>query len=68
MNVIRYAATLKRLNNDEVLVAAGTVFNQVLLWNTTHSCREQHHFVNNVKRFCGHEVLILNFVQPFLTF
>ena len=54
--MIRYAATLKRLNNNEVLVAAGTVFNQVLLWNTTCSRHDQHQFVNNVKRFCGHEV------------
>lgn len=60
MNFIRYAATLKSLNNNEVLVAAGTVFNQVLLWNTTCVHHKEHHFVNNIKRFCGHEVFFEN--------
>eukprot|EP00111_Clytia_hemisphaerica_P016339 TCONS_00048381-protein len=55
---ILYSARLQRTEN-EILVAAGTVFNQILLWKTDVDVKN-HVFVQDMKRFCGHEGVIFS--------
>lgn len=55
----RYSASLWGTTLDQMLVAVGTVFNEVLIWQPFHLMKsvQQRMFITSVhKRLKGHEV------------
>jgi hypothetical protein len=52
---ILYAARFHGMTTDDLLLASGTVFNEVLLWQV-FGARDDYGYARVLKRFVGHEV------------